>query len=276
MKKIRTNLKELPINQLLEFEPDNEPITKEARKEILKLIRDSDEKLHSCSMLTYETTIDWRPKTSKGSLVKRIKNELYRGKLKIKLSDDVLQKIGTIIAENTVATKKYALDITEDFNWESGDFGDSSSCFWGGRNGIRTDMMKDGRFKALRFFRENGNDIFQDLIKYKFYKGFIGIGRSWIWTATVTRNVSKDTVLESKVYVVFNGYGSNTQWQASFLSAYLNYPMKKISLHNKGTAVGGLYINKSIGYIIGEETVIRSINELDLSLKINHCGSFNN
>lgn len=259
MPTIEKQIKAVELDSLFSFKPESEPIPHSAIKQIEKFIE-----------LGYSDrgNIDWRPMNEKGALVKRLKTYMYK-KHSIKVSATILEKIGAIVADNSIATKEYALDITENFEWNAGDFGDHGSCFFGGRTGIRQDMEEDGRFKSLRFFQRDflqkrkGTD--------KFHPLYAGIGRSWIWTTNITAKVKANLSIKSGVYVVFNGYGPSTQWQASFLSAYLGLPMKQVMLTNHGETCGGLYVNNGLGYIIGPDAIITNVSELDFGLNDHNC-----
>jgi len=263
MEIIKTKIKDIVNDDLFSFKPDVEILDSDTIESITRL-----DPIMNKNVMEYHREIDWRAKTTKGALTKRIKSYTYR-KHKVKLSPIILEKIGSIAASKTTATKEYALDITKEFNWKAGDFGDSGSCFFGGRTGIRIDMMDDGRYEALRFFVKDILGKKQGVNKY--YDSYAGIGRSWIWKTRIQETINENKAILSDVYVVFNGYGPDTRWQASFLSAYLKLPMKRINVHNKGNVTGGLYVNNGIGYILGDATVIKKVTNLDFGLDVHHC-----
>jgi len=269
MKLIRKKIKDIPIDKLFSFTPESEPLDYNQQREILDIIGISS-KISSSQRYVLIDEIDWRPMSASGSLVKRLKSKMYKD-FSIKLSPSILEKLGAYINANIVATKEYALDVTKTFDWEAGDFGDGGSCFWAGRSAIRKDMMADGRFKSLRFFvKDTISKTRKGLNKY--HDTYAGIGRSWLWTTKVQEQVSKTVSVVSDVYVIFNGYGPGTKWQAQFLSAYIGLPMKLVSIKNKGQVSGGLYVNNGEGYIIGEGSVIEQISQLDLGMDIHHYG----
>jgi len=267
MKIIKKIVKTIPHDDLFTFKPPSEPLNDAGIDEIVGL--ETFIKLYSLNALDkLKRHFDWRPMTEKGSLVKRLKSYLYK-QSDYKMLPLESAKIGEIVSKYTITSKEYALDVTKSFRWEAGDFGDSGSCFFQGRSGIRMDMMDDGRYSALRFFQRDMLQIRKGNSKY--YPLFAGIARSWIWTTKISREVKKGLSIEQDVYVVFNGYGANTRWQASFLSAYLGLPMKKVALHNKGNVSGGLYVNQGLGFVIGETSIIETLTELDFGLDVHHC-----
>jgi hypothetical protein len=205
----------------------------------------------------------WDLVTNRGGLGKRIKAHLYK-QFGIKLPHDLSEKIGMVIADNVIATKEYSIDVTSNFNWNAGDFGDSASCFFSERVGIRIDMMSTGKFKALRFFTKDLLGKRQGVGRY--HSGMAGIGRSWVWK-TVIREEHRHAVIGNEAYVLFNGYGPSTHWQAKFLSNYLDLPMKMIALTNQRRSAGALYVNDDYGFVFGKTEVIKNIKQLDLQTK---------
>lgn len=281
-----TTRKKLPFSELFTFRPKIEALDSQTVEKITKLVAYSFEENKKESLKlgnkTFQNSIrwswtsrdllfkgiDWMPINERGTLTKRIKTHFYK-KFEVKLDPQILEKVGMIIADNVVATKEYSLDTTRTFNWGAGDFGDAGSCFFGGRTGIRMDMMSDGGFKAVRFFTKDL--LGSRLGSGKYYKDYAGIGRAWIWTTKVMPKTKGQTVIDPEVYVIFNGYGPNTHWQASFVAAYLGLPMKAITLTNRGLSDHGLYVNDDIGYVIGDRAVIESITTLDFGVKEYFC-----
>lgn len=120
-----------------------------------------------------------------GSLAKRIRNYLHK-EYDYKASDALAQEIGDIAVHAKNLT--FEVDLTKDFSWNSGDFGDAGSCMWGRGDYARARCITLPRLyaSALRFYR---NDA--------------GRGRLWIIP------VPLDQSNGYQAYVMSNYYGEN-------------------------------------------------------------------
>lgn len=262
MKTIKKQIKALNKEELFIYKPLSTTLPHFA---ILNIIKALPIKARSyANALT--TEVDWRPMTDKGSLVKRLKSFVYK-RMGIKLDTTTLEAIGTIISDNTHATKEYMVDFTNSFDWESGDFGDHKSCFWQeGREHVRPAMEQSGDFTALRVFKPGNN--FTDAKVGKFYKNYQGVGRSWVWKTKLTVAPTRHTAIESEIYVLINAYGIDIGTQAAILASYLGLPMKQIQVTNKSHTASHLYINNGMGFVIGEASVIKNMKNVDFNLVI--------
>lgn len=146
-------------------------------------------------------------------------------------SDAVWQQIGNTIANNTVHSGTYWLDVTNDLRWSAGDFGDSSSCFWTCRKGARP-LLEANSGYAVRFWSEGWER---------------GLGRCWL-------------VKQSGRMILFNGYGhlaEGSSGQLGHMAALVSHiaqcRAKKVDLCNHGIEDGDLlWINDGRGYVLGE------------------------
>lgn len=120
-----------------------------------------------------------------GSLAKRIRNYLF-STYNYKASDALAQEIGEIAAHAKNLT--FDVDLTHDFSWRSGDFGDGGSCMWGSGDYAYARCVTLPRLyaSALRFYRNN-----------------VGRGRLWITPVPLDQSGGY------QAYVMNNYYGEN-------------------------------------------------------------------
>jgi hypothetical protein len=175
-----------------------------------------------------------------GTLPKRIA-KFYWQKSKMKLSSDLLGKIGSVIGLHTSKAEAYTFDITDSFDWEAGDFGDDGSCYWSCHAGARPAMKKHG-CTAIRFYDENGG----------------GMGRAWLCD-------TEDGV------VLFNSHGLDAPLAARILATYRGLSYRKVDLENNGKTNGLIWINCD-GYLIGPEELVNNHGLIDLCIgEGQHC-----
>jgi hypothetical protein len=166
-------------------------------------------------------TIDLSQLTTKeGKLTKRL-SKLVKT-MGYELDQEQLSRIGAIIANHAIG--EFTYDITDQFNWSAGDFGDGGSCFWGDRRDAKG-MMMDAGGLALRFFDDDGR----------------GNARCWVMPY-------KDT------WICFNAYGCSLELVKTRLSfIYPTYHTKFIKLSNYHETAGTLYINRELGMLVTEK-----------------------
>lgn len=210
-----------------------------------------DQLIEECGPYTLES--------SEGKLASRIAKRL-KERYDHKLAGDSYSTIANFISTNSpVASKPLHYDITNDFNWNAGDFGDGGSCFFSGlssRAAIRQVMMENGGH-AVRFYR---TAFPHD-----------GMGRAWIMPHTYGP-------------VIFNAYGPELAMVKKHIKTILNddkYKFIDLSpLHNEGRYDGPLYINKSKGILVHDGNLRSATLELDLRINTKrvsmalcrHCG----
>ena len=204
-------------------------------------------------------TENWCWKEGEGkTLPQRISKILNKNGFQ--LAKSYLGDLGNSIREAIPMLKEYYIDITQDFNWEDGDFGDQGSCMWEGRSTVRSEMTKDGRFYAFRFFKPQGeSSAFWN--SSACYSGYIGTGRTWLFKEMVQIRINK-RIHNEEILILFNSYGHALRQQAAILATLTGLASKSISLSNKKMTSGGLYINGR-GYIIGPPHIIKTIDHFD-------------
>jgi len=175
-----------------------------------------------------------------GTFPKRIAK--YFKQKNISLDSKILGKIGDLAKNSAnIDTEKYYIDITNDFNWRDGDFGDDGSCFWGGRSGARKLLKENGGY-ALRYYE-------------KIDDNFRGMGRCWFYP------------INNENIVIFNQYPSNFKLvkSARILSTLTGYNYQKCYLENNGGSVGLIYINNGSGYVLSKEPMEEN-SDFDLNI----------
>lgn len=170
---------------------------------------------------------DWSPVTKEGKLSKRLVKALEK-RLDVKLAGGTVSKIGDIIAAHVVKDGVH-FDITDTFDWNAGDFGDSGSCFWGTNREARY-ILQDNGALALRFYNLDDD-------------GYRGIGRCWM-------------AQKSNTWVLFNAYGPSLENVAQRMKImFPDYNGRFVFLENWGESAGMVYINRSMGYQVTEKEV---------------------
>lgn len=162
--------------------------------------------------------------TYRGNFPKRAAQYWY-SQHQIKCPPEFLSQLGNVARAHASQPIVYRFDFTRTVEWESGDFGDRGSCYWGSRSGALQMIRENGG--AVRFFDLSGD----------------GIGRAWL--APYKTNV-----------IVFNGYGlpgDPTFRIAQILAAYWSADYLRVPLINQGSANGSLWINGGRGYLIGHD-----------------------
>lgn len=180
-----------------------------------------------------------------GTFPKRLSSLLYKEFSK-KIPIDLMSKIGTIAADNSLAITEYyfrPIKLEHKIMWGDGDFKDSGSCFWGG-NSKAKEMMIDHGFYAMQFFTEATTNY-----------GY-GKARSWLYPMT-------------NKFIIFNGYGMQLIEQARILSQYLGLSYKKIELLNNNDNSNLLYINGATGYMLGTTKSLEAYDSFDFHINEN-------
>lgn len=170
-----------------------------------------------------------------GTFPKRISKFYYKN-FGIKCPTEFLTNIGNIARTHSSEQKTYSFDFTNEFDWESGDFGDGGSCYFGGRSGARQ-MISEADGLAVRFFDSNGN----------------GLARAWI-------------LPHGNIHVFFNGYGMQLVTIVRVIATWAGLSYVKVTVTNRGRSNDTLWINGDSGYVMGETSIIEDIQDVDFDL----------
>jgi hypothetical protein len=172
----------------------------------------------------------------RGTMPKRVAQYYYKAH-SLKVPSGLLSEIGNIARAHSADPVLYDFEIVDSFDWYAGQFGDVSSCFWGGRSGAR-EMIANNGGRAIRFY-QSGTQI--------------GMARAWL-------------VPVQAVHILFNGYGlagNATLKIARIFADWRGEVYKHIELTNSGSDGGTLFINGGKGYVIGAVDLIDAYDSYD-------------
>ena len=93
-----------------------------------------------------------------GTMPKRIGKWLYKGYQK-KISSAFMAEIGNIARAHTIKEDIFIFDITQQLDWNAGDFGDDGSCYFGGEYNHSRVGLIDAEQYALRLFRNKEEKV---------------------------------------------------------------------------------------------------------------------
>ncbi len=229
------------------------------------------------------------PNECQGTLPKRLRAYMART-YNHKLSDDLLQTIGTLAHSFTEDTNIYYVDVTSKINWRSGEFGDEGSCFWGGRSAARNILTFQGAF-AIRLYRPTTNDNLYSLVTEMnhiidqwtrcpcpVHQDAVAAARreidAWLRPAEGSlpnlRGRGRAWVVpdapEVGQVLLFNAYPKNLKLEvfARVMAMLLDETeYHSISLQNRGSTGGIIYINSGAGVVVGPHH--RSQHSYDLN-----------
>lgn len=190
-----------------------------------QITRAGIEKIEALLGFPLPDTFDWSKGEKNTRITRRI--SLYAKKVhNLNLSKDSLTAIGNIHNQHSVTQETHLYDFNNTLDWTSGAYGDYGSCFWGGRSAARKIIRAVDGF-ALRTYTKTKADHYQ------------GVGRCWI-------------IPQDKDFFLFNAYGHGLNVFAEIFQKSQDLPhSKSITLTNEGRSDGTLYINRSVGYVIG-------------------------
>lgn len=195
--------------------------------------------------LPFDWDWDWTVQkgTYRGKVAKRIA-QYYRETLGIDLSGRVQEEIGTITGRHRVEPATYYFDFNNTLDWNAGDFGDETSCFWQSRTKDRYTLMYNQAW-AVRLFRDA--------------EGKQGFARAWI---------VPDTPKDGQ-FVIFNGYGyegDSTMEVAKIVAQHFGWGLREIQLRNKGERTQNFFFNANgRGIVIGAEDTLEDYNPRNLA-----------
>lgn len=123
-------------------------------------------------MESIDENVGWEQVNRSGKIAKRIRKYFKSIGFPV-VSDEALSKVSIILKESESKEREYTVDVTDNFNWEDGDFGHGGSCWWDGGDFYYSRNSLDGAGGyALRFYR--------NVPRYSNYSDWDGIGRIWI------------------------------------------------------------------------------------------------
>jgi len=171
--------------------------------------------------------LDWNL-PGKGKLLKRFSKYIYQ-KYNTDLTPEYLEQVGNKLSASLM---KWDLEVRfQKLEWNTrlwcpGDYGDTGSCYFGGRKGAVTMMREAGNFYIILITKEGDK-----------------FARAWM------------EKIDEENFVFFNLYSVGNKLVglalAQQLAKHFGLPYKKINLVNQGSSDGELWINQSSGYWIG-------------------------
>ena len=145
----------------------------------------------------------------------------------LKLPSALVSNIGNVARDHTMSETDVTFDFVTDIDWESGDFGDDGSCYWGSQTGSR--LMVEANGLAMRFFYAPDSDH--------------GIARAWLAALP-------DRYHDVNYYVVFNGYGFGgdpTLRIAQILARFVEGEYRQVRIVNTDLSINGGYVGYAVG-----------------------------
>ena len=189
------------------------------------------------------TFADWTTATENGRFTKRLGKAIYEigG---IKVATELLAKAGEIAEANRDINGVSHWDITDDFAWTHGDYGDEGSCFWGGYS-IARDIIQNQGGLAFRLY-ENG------------------VGRARMFLMPIDPANKEDNWIAFNAYSQIHSFstGHGTNVLPGIVAALLDWTGKN-ELHRKRINVSFnppelFYLNGGVAFVLSKEEYARN------------------
>lgn len=199
-------------------------------------------------------SIDWFVNGDRGKISKQIPR-IFRQQTGIKMTENDKRQIGTV-ARYFSGQGQVTYDLTDDFTWRDGDYGDSGSCFWW-NGGIYRGAIYDGCGSAIRVYRDE-------------YRS--GSGRAWILPCHDIYDVSGDfdSLGEYREYVIFNDYGSH---DIQTLASVLKSALRAAHMVPVRVDYSDCHTNGGTHYLITDRPVHRLYSGLYDPVSLSYDGS---
>lgn len=176
--------------------------------------------------------IDGRP------LPKFFAHEYYK-EYHINLPEWVKSSFGGILGKLN-RTINLDMRLSPVVDWQSGDFGDSGSCYWVGREDARPAILNAGGGSLRIWDADSGQ----------------GIGRAWYMT-------------HNEGLILWNAYGPyDLMIIGSFLEKQFNCESSSVNLHNHGETHGIVWINGGDGIYLTSPDCSHHPSTIDLKIDI--------
>lgn len=269
------SLADIPQNEIIKVEMAQDAISLEGRQEVINLLE--------AHRIRIQDSWEWdwviNKGNYKGTLPKRISHYAHV-EYGVDLSPAILTTIGTLARSHSSLRKEYYVDLTQNIDWDNGDFGDYGSCFWGGRPHA-LQILHDNHAFALRYWRpitsfskaeieaaHNSNNHCEHSrgelcrrcrsltvwsLGRRHENHMIGMGRTWLG--------ERDGNI-----LLWNTYGEfQTITSARILATMFGLSYKLIELDNGERDDGELWINSGNGYVVGAPDKIDNLERVDLN-----------
>jgi hypothetical protein len=150
-----------------------------------------------------------------GKLAKRIAKDLFK-RWGIKLDDEDKNALGQIINSQTISVMAYRYDVVDSFCWDKGDFGDPTSCYWGGKAAAKPALQHSGNFAAIRFYDDVGTRGLGRALLYTKHGGIVcfnqygnsptGVAYDLVNTATLIQSLTGAALIQP---ITCDNYGKH-------------------------------------------------------------------
>ena len=86
-----------------------------------------------------------------GTFPKRLARYLIKN-FDVKMTSQQMAELGSLARSHTIESDNILFDLTQDFDWGRGQYGDPVSCYWGDYNHSRTEVLPSLGAYAIRFY----------------------------------------------------------------------------------------------------------------------------
>lgn len=180
----------------------------------------------------------WQAK--RGNFTKRLSSAVH-SKYKLKLTPDVVSKIGNIARDHSSDTATWHVEFTRDLNLPAADFFHETSCWWGSYSESRCCLKSWGGL-ALRTYSDAGKLT----------------GRVWVQPLNSNLQPTHDA-LNAHAYALYNGYGALSGYSAARIVAHLaGRTYRKV-----GLTTTHCYVNDSRGYLVADDATCKDTSSLE-------------
>lgn len=181
-----------------------------------------------------------------GNFTKRLAKLALQNDLK--LTPEVITRIGNIAMRHTTKTSKLDVAFTRDLNQHQSAFVNDDSCWWGGYSESRCNLKQYGGL-ALREFR--GNRVH---------------GRAWVLPLHRSGRYGLEPIpaaLDKAVgFFVFNVYGIEEIAAVQAVSVLTGKPYRKVGIENDEYE---MFINSSRGFLVADQATLDETEEITLT-----------
>jgi hypothetical protein len=185
--------------------------------------------------------------TFKGTYPKRLANVAYKTIGKGYETTEWWKKMLETIAANKPLVIECILRFTQKLDWESGNYGDTYSCYWGSNVHAR-DMLEHAKTWAVQVYHKNGSG------PRKTFEGYEYRGAARAWLVPYPWRRYKETG-DCDAFLLYNGYSKNVPFSdpttdiANLIAGRFSMNVQRFPLQNRGYTGNLIYINGE-GYVI--------------------------
>ena len=194
-----------------------------------------------------EDVVDGR----RGKFTRRFGQALKDAGLDKRLVEMYQSEIGNTLGQSFNGHQYHVIDVTQVFDWDDGDFGDSGSCFWDDMSWCRRTMEEHGAY-AFRLYgsgRSYAPSGFEEDVHELITQCGVNVNDVYNRYARCWAAVDKP---KGGMVTIFNTYGISESRMARVLANFLGLSYVKCYVSNTD-----LYIN-SCSYILANKKYVES------------------